>query len=238
MSGVFDDIVNAFVVQFSLEDLNPCSRVESIPERKESLSLDRIEVFVESNESLDDSFFPSVDCDESYVLHVSVPTTVLHVHSAVGLSRAFSTLYQLLRPTMHLSIHPFPSSVSLSTIANPFYSFLVERMNGTVPYEMPEMGSISTAGVLWSGYDYPDYLWRGASLDTVRHYMSMESIGSMLDGMYLSKSNVLHWHLFDGAQFNLQFSKETVCSCRWREWNRNELIMVMFLLLLVSIKRC
>ena len=64
MRGVFDDIVNAFVVQFSLEDLNPCSRVESIPERKESLSLDRIEVFVESNESLDDSFFPSVDCDE------------------------------------------------------------------------------------------------------------------------------------------------------------------------------
>jgi len=52
--------------------------------------------------------------------------------------------------------------------------------------------------------DSPVYKHRGLSLDTVRNFISVGKIESVLDSLSYSKMNVLHWHLSDTQSFPLQ----------------------------------
>ena len=52
--------------------------------------------------------------------------------------------------------------------------------------------------------DTPVLGWRGMLLDTVRHYLPVSLIVRHIDGMELSKLNVLHWHLTDYQAFTFQ----------------------------------
>ncbi|TPX21560.1 woronin body major protein [Coccidioides immitis] len=45
--------------------------------------------------------------------------------------------------------------------------------------------------------DYPLYPVRGIMIDTARNFISVKKIFEQLDGMALSKLNVLHWHITD-----------------------------------------
>ena len=49
--------------------------------------------------------------------------------------------------------------------------------------------------------DQPWKRWRGLSLDTSRHWLPVESILTLLDGMLYTKMNVLHWHFSDAQSF-------------------------------------
>ncbi len=51
--------------------------------------------------------------------------------------------------------------------------------------------------------DKPRFAWRGMMLDTVRHFMPIEAIERLLDGMEAVKLNVLHLHLTDNEGFSL-----------------------------------
>eukprot|EP00042_Codosiga_hollandica_P038615 m.315510 g.315510 ORF g.315510 m.315510 type:complete len:761 (-) comp55441_c0_seq2:227-2509(-) len=53
--------------------------------------------------------------------------------------------------------------------------------------------------------DRPNFSWRGVLLDSSRHFTSLEHIHQILDGMEMTKLNVLHWHLTDYQAF-------TICS--------------------------
>jgi hypothetical protein len=49
--------------------------------------------------------------------------------------------------------------------------------------------------------DSPRYPYRGLLLDSARHFLPLQTIKRMLDGMSLTKLNALHWHLSDTTSF-------------------------------------
>lgn len=54
--------------------------------------------------------------------------------------------------------------------------------------------------------DKPNYPHRGIMLDTGRNFLSVKKIYEQLDGMALSKLNVLHWHLVDAQSWPIQMN--------------------------------
>jgi hexosaminidase len=55
--------------------------------------------------------------------------------------------------------------------------------------------------------DAPLYPYRGVMVDTGRNYISLAKIKEQIDGLALSKMNVLHWHLDDAQSWPVQMSK-------------------------------
>ncbi|KAI1623600.1 beta-N-acetylhexosaminidase [Exophiala viscosa] len=52
--------------------------------------------------------------------------------------------------------------------------------------------------------DFPNYPYRGAMIDTGRNFISLPKILEQIDGLTLSKMNVLHWHLADAQSWPVQ----------------------------------
>jgi len=51
--------------------------------------------------------------------------------------------------------------------------------------------------------DSPTFNYRGLMLDTARNYFPVSDILRTMDGMSMSKLNVLHWHIVDSQSFGL-----------------------------------
>ena len=49
--------------------------------------------------------------------------------------------------------------------------------------------------------DAPLFGWRGHMLDTSRHFVPVDEILTLLDGLYAAKLNVFHWHIVDSPSF-------------------------------------
>ena len=49
--------------------------------------------------------------------------------------------------------------------------------------------------------DAPRFGWRGHMLDTSRHFVPVDEILTLLDGLYAAKLNVFHWHIVDSPSF-------------------------------------
>jgi hexosaminidase len=66
--------------------------------------------------------------------------------------------------------------------------------------------------------DYPRFSWRGAHLDTGRHFMPKEFVKKYIDLLAMHKMNTFHWHLTEDQGWRLeikQYPKLTsVGSCR------------------------
>ena len=54
--------------------------------------------------------------------------------------------------------------------------------------------------------DSPKYPYRGIMVDTGRNFISMNKIYEQINGMALSKLNVLHWHLDDAQSWPIQMT--------------------------------
>lgn len=52
--------------------------------------------------------------------------------------------------------------------------------------------------------DEPRFPWRGASFDSSRHFVSIETIKRQIDGFASAKMNVFHWHLWDDQAIRIQ----------------------------------
>lgn len=61
-------------------------------------------------------------------------------------------------------------------------------------------GSIDVAAVR----DEPRFPWRGLMIDTVRHFISLDTLRRTLDAMWFYKLNVLHLHLTDDQGFRFR----------------------------------
>ncbi|MBD8524862.1 beta-N-acetylhexosaminidase [Pseudomarimonas arenosa] len=55
--------------------------------------------------------------------------------------------------------------------------------------------------------DAPQFAWRGAMLDSARHFQSIGYIKRFLDAMALHKLNVFHWHLTDDQAWRLEIKR-------------------------------
>jgi len=55
--------------------------------------------------------------------------------------------------------------------------------------------------------DHPRFEWRGLSLDVSRHFLEVDDIKRIIDGLALVKLNVLHWHLSDDQGFRIESKK-------------------------------
>ena len=51
--------------------------------------------------------------------------------------------------------------------------------------------------------DAPRFAWRGVMLDSARHMQSVDTIKRIIDAMFASKLNRLHWHLVDDQGWRL-----------------------------------
>jgi hexosaminidase len=58
--------------------------------------------------------------------------------------------------------------------------------------------------------DSPLYPYRGIMIDTGRNFISLPKIYEQIDGMALSKLNVLHWHLDDSQSWPVQMKSYPV----------------------------
>lgn len=63
--------------------------------------------------------------------------------------------------------------------------------------------------------DKPAYPWRGLCLDVCRHWLGVEAIKRVLDGMAISHLNVLHLHLSDDQAFRLQIGALSSAACTY-----------------------
>ncbi len=52
--------------------------------------------------------------------------------------------------------------------------------------------------------DRPRFVWRGMLLDVSRHFMQVDDVMRLLDGMELAKLNVLHFHLANDQGFRVE----------------------------------
>lgn len=52
--------------------------------------------------------------------------------------------------------------------------------------------------------DAPRFVWRGLMIDTVRHFMTLETLKRQIDAMERVKLNVLHLHLSDDQGFRVE----------------------------------
>ena len=51
--------------------------------------------------------------------------------------------------------------------------------------------------------DKPRWKWRGLLVDSARHFVRLETLKAVVDGLAHSKMNVLHWHICDSQSFPL-----------------------------------
>lgn len=61
--------------------------------------------------------------------------------------------------------------------------------------------------------DQPTFIWRGLMIDTARHYLPMDQIKKIMDGLMYNKMNVLHWHIIDQDNFPMEVpTRPELCS--------------------------
>ncbi|KAI8799696.1 glycoside hydrolase superfamily [Cladochytrium replicatum] len=136
--------------------------------------------------SSDSNLTPSTD--ESYSIRVSDKDSTIQISAATsfGALRAIETLYQLIRP--NITGYPPPSLSSNSTQSSCAY-FNLQKSISRTPIEIT---------------DAPRFGYRGVLIDSSRHYLTLSTIRSVVDGLSFSKMNVLHWHIVDSQSFPVQ----------------------------------
>ncbi len=187
---------------------------------RETLEISRCQLVLESDDSLDRGFADllvvhhdlifgksSNDCNRSrkkfpvrvyrlgelredecsseyYELSVDTSGIKMAAQCPVGLVRAISTLVQLMK-------HPQSKEEDVHA-----------PLEGWSKAETPEIVRIEQVPIHIA--DSPRFGYRGLMIDSSRHFLKVESIKRVIDGMMLAKMNALHWHMSDDDSFPMQ----------------------------------
>jgi hexosaminidase len=109
--------------------------------------------------------------------------------------------YQLMVTPRKVSIHA-PASAGI------FYGF--QSLRQLLPPQIFRAARVTN--VEWTVpcvriEDYPRFQWRGACLDSARHFMPKEFVMKFIDLLALQKMNSLHWHLTDDQGWRIEIRK-------------------------------
>ncbi|MBI3550685.1 MAG: beta-N-acetylhexosaminidase [Elusimicrobia bacterium] len=99
-------------------------------------------------------------------------------------------------------------SIRAATPAGAFYA--VQTLKQLLPPDVFRRAQAS--GVAWSipcvrVEDRPRFAWRGALLDSGRHYLPKEFLFRFFDLMALYKLNVFHWHMTDDTGWRIEINR-------------------------------
>jgi hexosaminidase len=115
---------------------------------------------------------------EGYLLDVRPTGVRVRAPQPAGLFYAVQTIRQLLPPEIFRDAPSAPPSSPTS-------------------WTMPAV----------SIEDYPRFVWRGAHLDTGRHFMPKEFVKKYIDLLALHKLNTFHWHLTEDQGWRLEIKR-------------------------------
>jgi hexosaminidase len=101
------------------------------------------------------------------------------------------------------------SLVSMILTANSYVGFVrgLETFSQMLFYSWASNNTVSGVWIPSTPVviiDSPRYNHRGLMLDTARHYMPIDTIYSILDGLSFTKISVFHWHITDSDSFPIQ----------------------------------
>lgn len=115
----------------------------------------------------------TVDVDASYELAVNgtAGTVQIAANTVWGAMYAFETLVQMID-----------------------WSLLPDGVATNVLRGLDSSGQLRVR-------DAPRFAWRGLLVDSARHFLSLDTLKAIVDGMAMLKMNVLHWHLTDAEAF-------------------------------------
>jgi hexosaminidase len=107
-----------------------------------------------------------------------------------------------------LDVRPSRIVVRAPEPAGLFYA--VQTIRQMLPSEVFRDAPVT--GVEWNVpaaaiEDYPRFAWRGAHLDTGRHFMPKEFVKKYIDLLALHKLNTFHWHLTEDQGWRLEIKQ-------------------------------
>jgi hexosaminidase len=157
--------------------------------------------------------------DLGYVLADALaPATGFHLPVTPGASthpagtiilRTDAALMSGLGPEGYrLTVTPRGVTIDGAAAAGVFYG--IQTLRQLLPIEI--FRRAPTAQTDWSLpcvsiEDRPRFQWRGAMLDTSRHFMPREFIEKFIDLLALHKMNTFHWHLTDDQGWRLEIRR-------------------------------
>lgn len=118
------------------------------------------------------------------------------------------SLEKLGKEGYRLSVAPGMVSIRAPGSAGIFYG--VQSLRQLLPPEIFRAARV--ANIEWTIpcvriEDYPRFQWRGATLDSARHFMPKEFVRKFIDLLALHKMNSLQWHLTDDQGWRIEIRK-------------------------------
>ncbi|KAI8924413.1 glycoside hydrolase superfamily [Entophlyctis helioformis] len=134
---------------------------------------------------------PVASADESYSLAIPADGSEATIKAAspVAAIRALETLAQLISPITRIPAHALRAGVCVNATG----ALAASIIPGFVIRNVP-----------WLITDTPRLAHRGVLIDTSRHYIPVDTLLRIMDGMAASKLNVFHWHVVDSQSFPIQ----------------------------------
>jgi len=107
-----------------------------------------------------------------------------------------------------LSVTPQKVSIRAARAAGIFYA--CQSLRQLLPPEIFRAARV--ADIDWTIpcvriEDYPRFPWRGATLDSARHFMPREFVRKFIDLLALQKMNSMQWHLTDDQGWRIEIRK-------------------------------
>ena len=122
--------------------------------------------------------------------------------------RIDSSLKGLGAEGYHLDVHPTRVVARAPELSGLFYAG--QTMRQLLPPEIFRAAPASDVEWIMPALtieDYPRFSWRGALLDTARHFMPKAFILKYIDLLALHKLNTFHWHLTDDQGWRLEIKR-------------------------------
>ena len=95
------------------------------------------------------------------------------------------------------------SAIRITAATNVGAFHALQTLSQAVRYDY-DSDSYGVAATPLAIVDAPKFAWRGVLIDTDRHWHSLASLRSIIDGMSYAKLNVVHWHIVDWQSWPLQ----------------------------------